>query len=572
MSWNNPPQPPGPGPGPGAGRGPHGGPGPRGPQGPQGPPRNARPPAAPAVRLFGGLEAWLHAFVAVFASFAAMAATAWLALWLLGAGDLGGGSMPPLVAATIALAVGGKVELKGAENLQTGDNPLGGLIPIDDLSVAEGSGHVDVIMLGVGLVGALVLGWLFLRPLRYRLVIGVNELLAHVARIAVFTVAALGACAVLGTHNLPIGDVVPKVKADELMGIFSLGATAKFTTDTPTTLGFGLLWMVLTLVLALAVSARGPLPRLWLRYRDVVRPPVAGVMAVFLGAVLLAIIGAPFVAAAAPGPKRMIGGMLLAIPNVMWLLLTLGMGVEWKSSGGGAFSFGLPGPLGKLLNESGSKGLPITINRLAELDSRAWWIPVVSGILLLFGGTVMALRSPAQVKLYQHAWRFAVAFAVTAVCAAAIAQIQLKANVDVLGDSVQPGGQVNLHPDYAMTAGLGALWGACAGLLGGAMAAWIRAVRASRNPAPAARQRAVPRPKPAGGYGAAPAPGPGRAPAPGTAPGPAPGPAPGGPGGYAGGPGGFTPRRPSGPGAQPPGGQPGGYPPPPPPGPPPGQR
>lgn len=472
MSWTNPPQrPPG--------------------QPPAGPPGPSGPPA----RLFGGPEAWLHAFTAVFAAFAAMAATAWLALWLLGAGDLGGGTMPALVAATVALAVGGKVELKGAEN--TGDGGLlGGLVP--DFSVAEAGGEVDVLMFGVGLVGALVLGWLFVRPLRYRLVVGLDELLAHAARIAVFTVAALGACVLLGSHSLPIGDAIPQVQASELMGIFNLGAAAEFTTDTPTTLGFGLLWMLLVLAVALAVSARGPLPRAWLRYRDVVRPVVAGVMAVFLGAVVLGVVGAPFVAMEAPGPKRMIGGMLLALPNVMWLLVTLGLGVEWKSSGGGDFSFGLPGPLGQLLNESGSGGMPITIDRLAELDGRAWWVPVVSGILLLLGGTVMALRAPAHVKLYQHAWRFGVAFAVTAVIAAAIAQIHLKVAVQVLGGIAEPGGEISLHADYVTTLGFGALWGACAGFLGGALAAWIRAARASRRPAAAHAPSGYPYP----GYGA----------------------------------------------------------------------
>ncbi|MCF2533752.1 streptophobe family protein [Yinghuangia soli] len=521
MSWTNPPQRPGPAPS---------GPPPR-------PPAAAPPPASPTA-LIGGLEAWLHAFYAVLAAFAAMGFTAWLALWLLGAGDLGGGTMPALVAATVALAVGGRVDLTGAESA-SGQGILGDLI--GDVSVAEGSGEVDVLMYGIGLIGAVVLGWLFLRPLRYRLVIGTAELLAHMARIAVFTVAALGACIAVGSHSLPIGDLIPKVEASELMGIFNLGAAAKFTTDAPSTIGFGLVWMLLALVVALGVSARGPLPRMWLRYRDVLRPPVAGVMAVFLGAVVLGILGTPFVAAEAPGPKRMIGGMLLALPNIMWLLVTLGLGVEWKSEGGGDFSFGLPGPLGQLLNESGSQGMPITISRLAELDSRAWWVPVVSGILLLFGGTVMALRAPRHVKLYEHAWRFAVAFAVAAVIAAAIAKIHLKVAVQVLGDTMAPGGQVTLHADYVMTAGFGALWGACAGLLGGALAAWIRAVRDSRTPAPAT-------PQVRGNY-----PGPG--PAGGAAPGPYSGPAyrPPGPGGPA-----YRPPNPGGPPSGPPGPPPAG--------------
>lgn len=591
MSWTNPPQRPGP---PGAG--------PPGPAGrpPAGPSPSSRPPAdsrsAAPGGLFGGVEAWLHAFLAVFAAFAAMAVTAWLALWLLGAGDLGGGTMPALVAATIALGVGGRVDLKGAESA-SGDGLLGDLI--GDVSVAEGSGDVDILMFGVGLVGALVLGWLFLRPLRYRLVIGFDELLAHMARIAVFTAAALGACVMLGSDSLPIGDAIPQAEAAELMGIFNLGAAADFTTDTATTIGFGLVWMLLAMAVALGVSARGPLPRMWLRYRDVLRPPIAGVMAVFLGAVVLGILGAPFVAAEAPGPKRMIGGMLLALPNVMWLLVTLGLGVEWKSSGGGDFSFGLPGPLGDLLDQSGSQGMPITVQRLAELDSRAWWVPVVSGILLLFGGTVMALRAPARVKLYQHAYRFAVAFAITAVIAAAIAQIHLKAAVEILGDTMSQGGEISLHPDYLQTAGFGALWGACAGLLGGALAAWIRAVRESRNPTAAGglRQPATPgyAGHPAAGYaapgvgpGSGPGPQPhpqpsrpGRQPAPAPAPGPAPAPHPGyQPPGYQP-PGPQPPGRGQPPGAQPPGYTPPGYTPPgqPPPGytppgsqPPPGSR
>ncbi|MGW9209221.1 streptophobe family protein [Embleya sp. NPDC055664] len=459
---------------------------------------NAPPPARPAAgpASWGGLAPWLHAFGAVLAAFGAMAAAAWLGLWLLGADDLGSGTMPALVAAVVALAVGGTVDLKGTEKSGTGDDILSRLT--GDVSLAQGSGKVDIMLLGIGLIGALVLGWLFLRPLRHRLVIGTLDLVVHGVRVLVFTMAALGVVATTGKHTLPIEQFVSRVggaKAQDLMNIFSLGAAARFETDVTGTLAFGALWLLITLTVAVGVSVRGPLPVKWLRHRAVLRPPVAGVLAVLIAAVVAGVVGTPFVAASAPAPKRMIGGMFFALPNAVWLLASLGLGIPWKATTtdptGGGFSFGLPGPLGKLVKASAGDGLPIRIDRLAELDSRAWFVPLFSALLLLLGGTLMALRAPASVRPHQHAWRFAVALAGGLLVIAYLMQLQLKVAVSVFGGVVSPGASVSLHADYLWTVLLGLLWGACAGFVGGALADWVRYRRTDAAPLAAGPPRPV---------------------------------------------------------------------------------
>jgi len=428
----------------------------------------------------------------VLAAFAAMTLTACLGLWLLGADDLGAGTMPALTAAVVALAVGGTVDLKGAGTGGGGDDLISRFT--GDVSLAEGSGKVDVMLLGIGLIGALVLGWLFLRPLRRRVLIGALDLVVHGVRVLVFTMAALGVVVSTGSHALPIDRFVDDIGgASDLMGIFDIGAAAEFETDVTGTLAYGALWVLITLLAAVAVSERGPLPLSWLRRRAVLRAPVAGLLAVLIAAVVAGVLGTPFVAASAPGPRRMIGGMLFALPNAVWLLVSLGLGIPWRTTGGGDFSFGLPGPLGELVKASGDKGLPIRIDRLAELDSRAWFVPVFSALLLLFGATLMALRAPPSVRPHQHAWRFAVGLAGGLLVLAWLMRLQVEVAVSVLGGVVAPGATLSLHADYLWTLVLGLLWGACAGFVGGATADWVRYRRADRA------GHAYPGPVPAGG-------------------------------------------------------------------------
>jgi hypothetical protein len=403
----------------------------------------------------------LSAFLAVFCSFLAMAITAWLGLWLLGADQLGDGTMPALTAAVVALGVGGKVELSGGES--AGNDVFG------DIGLASGSGQVDLTLWGVGLIGALVLGWLFVRPFHRRVVVSPVELVAHALRIAVFVAGGLAGVVALGKHDLPLGEVAG-ANAEDLMGIFDIGLAAKFTTDAVSTFLYGGVWLLLTLALALGVSSRCGLPLAWLRHRDQVRPLVAGVLTVLLGAVVAAVLGGPFVALAAPEPDRMVGGMLLALPTVVWLLLTLGLGVPWDASGAGEFSFGLPGPLGDLLRESGAQDRPVTITRLAELNSNAWWLPVFSGLLLLAGGFVVAVRSPAEVRPWQHAWRFGLTYAVTLLVLALVTQVKVKVAVEVLFGAMEPGGGVSVHAGFLWAVLLGGLCGALAGFLGGTLA------------------------------------------------------------------------------------------------------
>ncbi|MFB7510503.1 streptophobe family protein, partial [Streptomyces broussonetiae] len=204
--------------------------------------------ARPAAR-----HGWPQAVGAVLTGLAVMIVVATLGLWAAGAAQLPDGAFPRVVAATLATAVGGSVELSGNAG-----------------ALAQSRAGVTVIPLSVTLAGALVIGAGFLRPLRHRAVASAAELGGWAARLAVLWLLVLVGLA-LGARQTFAVDVGSGTLND-LAGLFNAAPRVGFTTDVPLTVLFGLLWLAGVLLLAVLVARGAPLPGRLLRFQESVRP------------------------------------------------------------------------------------------------------------------------------------------------------------------------------------------------------------------------------------------------------------------------------------------------------------
>ncbi len=139
----------------------------------------------------GGRLPWgdvlLSAITSVSWALIGMAGTAALGLHLLEADATA--SLGPMTAAVVALGAGGSVTPSGD-------------VSAFGLTGAEAATAVEITPLGVGLVGALLLSWFFLRSLRGAgAVISPAELLARAGAVVALFVATLGGLAWAG-HDL----------------------------------------------------------------------------------------------------------------------------------------------------------------------------------------------------------------------------------------------------------------------------------------------------------------------------------------------------------------------------------
>jgi hypothetical protein len=430
--------------------------GPPGGRGPQGllsvagvSPRSS---SAPAVARHG----WVQALAAVLAALAAMGVVAALGLWAAGAGDLPQGAFPRVVAATVVTAVGGTIELSGNAG-----------------ALAKSDAGLTVIPLSVTLVGALVLAAGFLRPLRHRAVAGAPELAGWAARVAVLWVLALLglAFAARQTFKLSLGEGA----LGDIGDLFGVSPKVGFRTDVPLTLVFGVLWLAGVLVLALLVAPGAPLPGRLLRFQESVRPAAYAMVAVLLACVALGVLGGLVVAVAKGHRVETLAVILLGLPNLVWLAFTLGLGATWNGRVQGPFGLPMPHVLDEVLRTKEVSTL--NLRTLAEYDGRVWWLPVVDAALLLAAAFVMAARSPARMRLWQHALHMAVALALTVLMICLVGRISAHYGLSVLGIGDLGGGLAGdlfLRPEVWTALGLALLWGVVTGLLGALLAGRVR--------------------------------------------------------------------------------------------------
>ncbi|MEW1776357.1 streptophobe family protein [Streptomyces sp. NPDC086777] len=414
-----------------------------------------RPVAAPADRPVPR-HGWPPALAVVLAASVAMLVVAAAGLWAAGATDLPRGAFLPVVLATVVAAVGGAVELSGNAG-----------------ELARTNAGLTVLPLSVTLVGALVAAGGFLRPLRHRAVAGAGELAGWATRIAVLWLLALTGLATGARHTFAV-DVGSGTLSD-LTGALGAAPEAGFTTDVPQTAGFGLLWLAGVLLLALLVSRGAPLPGRLLRFQASVRPAAYAMVVLLLAYVVLALVIALVTMVTRGHARETLAVILLGLPNLAWPALTLGLGATWRGRVDGPFGLPVPKVLAEVLRTPDVSTL--NLRTVTAHDGRWWWLAGVAAVLVLAAAVLMAARSPARVRAWQHALHLAAALAPTVLTLCLTGRISTHYGLSLLGVGDLGGnlsGELLLEPVLWSAVGLGALWGLVAGFLGALLARPVR--------------------------------------------------------------------------------------------------
>ncbi|WP_437050506.1 streptophobe family protein [Streptomyces sp. enrichment culture] len=455
----------------------------------------------------------------------AVAAVSWALIGMAGAAALGlrlldadaAGSLGPMTAAVVALGAGGAVTPSGD-------------VSAYGLSGAQAGTAVDFTPLGVSLVGALLLSFLFLRSLRAAgVVVSPAELLARAGAVVALFVAMTGGLVraghgvvtvdggSLGLDDLPgmgggeaeipgLGDV-GGLLPDRAGDLVDASAAVGFTVDTVPTLLGGLGWSAGVLLVALLASRRTPLPRGWDAVHRVARPAVSAVVTVLLVAVAAGYAAAGYAAIGDGHPRRIAGAALLAAPNGVWLGIPIGLFVPWDGRASGPLLGVLPHPVDDLLRAGPDR--PVTLGRLAELDGRVWLLGVAAALMMLLAGVLTAVRTPVAAEPVgaagfagRCALRLGVATAVTLPLLALLTRVSADASLSVLGFDVVDAG-IELRGRLGAALLLGAMWGAGAGVVGALLARASGAAGARASGATATARGDAGADGDAGGRGAA---------------------------------------------------------------------
>ncbi|MFD6228439.1 streptophobe family protein [Streptomyces sp. NPDC060232] len=408
-------------------------------------------------------DVFLSAVAAVGWSLIVMAGVAGLGLHLLGA-DAAGGSLGPMTAAVVALAVGGTVDPSGD-------------VSVFGVAGAGAETSLDVMPLGVSLAGALVLAGVFLRSLRA----GAGETAARVVAFTALLVAAAGGLAWAGHDVVTLdGAALPRAPVKvEVPGIGDIGGLLPdrvgelveartrvgFRVEPgPTSAGAGV-WALAVLAVALLVSRRGP------AVFDRVRPAAFAVVTAGLVAVAAGLAAAVWAALGDDHPRRVLGAALLGAPNGSWLGVLLGLFVPVRGGATGEPARLLPDPLDDLLSASTRE--PVTVARLAEYDGRVWLLVVGAFLLLLAAGVLAAVRTPGR-GVAGCAVRLGAVTGVALAVLVRLTRLSADASLAVLGLDVV-GAAVELRGDVPYALLLGSAWGALAGGAGALLAGRGRA-------------------------------------------------------------------------------------------------
>ncbi|MFB1043194.1 streptophobe family protein [Streptomyces chrestomyceticus] len=443
----------------------------------------------------------LSAVAAVSWAFLAMAGVAALGLHLLGADSAA--SLGPLTAAAVVLAVGGSVT-------PSGDVSAFGL----DGQAARSA--VDLAPLGVGLAGALVLGWVFARSLRRAgATVGWGELTARIGATAGLFVALLAFLAWAGHDTVTIdgktlaglggliggggggsgggsgdGGLLDRLRdglgdlgigdggddsgglPGQVADLIGAEASVGFAVDTGASLAGGAVWVLEVLVITVLAARRAPLPRALEAAHRFVRPAASALVTVALVAVAAGLAAAGYAAVGDDHPGRVLGAALLAAPNGVWLGLPLGLFVPWHGSASGVLTRFLPDPVDRLLD--GRNDIQLTVGRLAELDGRVWLLPVAAALLMLLAGVLTAVRTPREgTRTLPFALRCAAGLggltALTLPLWVHLTGVSANASLSVFGFDAFGAG-LELRGSVPAAFALGAVWGAAAGLVGGLLA------------------------------------------------------------------------------------------------------
>ncbi|MES4907419.1 MULTISPECIES: streptophobe family protein [unclassified Streptomyces] len=445
-------------------------------------------------------EVLLSTVATVSWAFLAMAGVAALGLHLVGAD--GAGALGPMTAAAVVLAVGGSVTPSGD-------------VKAFGLTGAQAHSAVDIAPLGISLVGALLLGWLFVRSLRGAgAVIGRAELAVRAGAVVLLFLLVLAGLTWVGNdtvtidastlgltgtpqqqrggllEKLPgelgdIADIGSGLLPDRIERLIDAKAAVGFTVEPGRSVLGGAVWVVAVLLIALLVVRRAPVPRGLEAAHRTVRPAASALCGVLVLAVGAGLAAALYAAIGDDHPRLVLGAALLGAPNGVWLGVPLGLFVPWRGRASGALVRVLPDPLDKLLGsqQPGAEEKPITVARLAELDGRVWLLMVGCVLMVLAAGVLTAVRTPVgRARRAGFVGRCALwlgivtALALPLLCR--LTAVSAGASLSVLGFDAFGAG-VELHGGGAAAWGLGAGWGALAGAAG-ALAAWATGAAGAR--------------------------------------------------------------------------------------------
>ncbi|MFD0527340.1 streptophobe family protein [Kitasatospora arboriphila] len=426
--------------------------------------RTSDGPAARSGGAAGELRHWGEALTAVVAAVAAMLAVAAIGLYFAGANDLPSGGYGSVVAATVLMACGASARVEGGAAF-----------------VAGAKGGIEAVPLSVSLTGALLVGWLFLRPMRLHATVSGRELLARVGRVAVLWALALLLLSVPAEKSFVVSTGEPLI--DELGGLVGASPTVGFAVDTGRAVGLGLVWLAVVLLLALAVSRRTPLPLPLLRFHTAVRPAAHAVLTLLLVYVALALPPAWWRPRSAGTPGRPLRWSSSACRTWPGWRSASAWAVPGTATSPATLGLPMPQPLAGVLQQN--QDVRLDAATLTDQDSRTWLLVALAVVALLFTGLGMAMHAPPGIKAWRHAVHLAVALAVAMLLIGVLTRISAAYGLTLLGFGGS--GAAVLEPDLLVLVAVGAVWGAVAGLLGGLTAARVR-----RDTAPAARRAAEP--------------------------------------------------------------------------------
>ncbi|WP_431961048.1 streptophobe family protein [Actinacidiphila sp. bgisy160] len=410
--------------------------------------RHPAPAPHPAPGLTHG---WLHALAAVVAGYAVMVVLAALGLWLAGASELPQGAFLPVIAATVVMAVGGRIGLEGGAG-----------------AIAQSDAAVTAVPLSVALAGALVTAYVVVRPLRRHAVVSGDRLLWLFVRTGVLwaLVTLLIALGARHTFTVSTGEDF----LGDLGDLLGITPTVGFRADVPVTVVAGLLWLAIVLLLAFAVSRRAPLPSRLVPVHSVVRPAARAMVGVLLVYVAVGAVIAVVTAFTRAEPADSFAVVFLGLPNVAWLALGIGMGASWHGSVQGALGVPMPEALAAVLR-SGDGDVTLDLASLSERDGRAWWLVVAAVVAMLGAGWATARRAPPGTGHVRNALHLAAASAVAMLLIGVLTRIDAHYGLSLFGigdpsDTGGLGGSIVLLPNLLPAIGIAALWGVAAGLLG----------------------------------------------------------------------------------------------------------
>lgn len=272
------------------------------------------------------------------------------------------------------------------------------------------------------------------------------------------------------TFDIPVRDATDAAVAD-LLGV---SPKVGFRTDIPLTFVLGLIWLAGILVLALLVSHSAPLPGRLVRFQESVRPAAYAMVALLLGYVVVGLVVALVVMAVRGHPADTFAVILLGLPNLVWLAYTLGLGASWEGKVDGPFGLPMPQMLDSVLRTPDIS--TVNVSTLAEQDGRAWWLVVAAAVLTVAAAFLMAVRSPARIRPWQHAVHMAVALVLTVLTICLVARVSAHYGVSLLGIGDLGGGlggELTLRPRLLSALAVAALWGLATGFLGGLLASRV---------------------------------------------------------------------------------------------------